>query len=418
MPSQPQPHTAEVIPAVSSSPYDPDSVRIPLYTEEFAADPHRAYREMRRAYGALVPVDLAPGVPATLVVGYDAARRILNDPERFPADPRIWQRTVAPDCPILPMLEWRPCAIRSAGVEHARYRQATVAAVAGVDMFALRATVERLAIAQVNTFCADGTADLIQQYAFPLSFAVVNVLFGCPPEIGTRVADSMAKIFEGDDADQANAMLAQALLDLVTLKRNEPGNDLTTRLMEHPAALDDHEMIPQLVSLYGSGIEPQQNLIVNTMRLILTDDRFAGNVLGGSQSTRAALDEVLFTDPPLSNYCISYPRHPVLIDDIWLPAHQPVVISMAGCNNDPAISGADRADNSSHLSWSIGVHACPARSVAYLVVQDAIDQLLDALPEIELAVPADELTWRPGPFHRALTRLPVRFPPSPPLRLP
>lgn len=143
----------------------------------------------------------------------------------------------------------------------------------------------------------------------------------------------------------------------VTLERNEPGNDITTRLMEHPAALVDDEMIPQLVSLYGSGIEPQQNLIVNTMRLILPDDRFAGNVLGGRQSTRAALDEVLFTDPPLSNYCISYPRHPVLVDDMWLPAHQPVVISMAGCNNDPAISGVDRADNSSHLSWSNGVHA-------------------------------------------------------------
>ncbi|WP_331726437.1 hypothetical protein [Streptomyces sp. NBC_00470] len=31
-------------------------------------------------------------------------------------------------------------------------------------------------------------------------------------------------------------------------------------------------------------------------------------------------------------------------------------------------------------------------------------------PEMDLAVPAAELTWRPGPFRRALTALPVTFP--------
>ncbi|MGY2062489.1 cytochrome P450, partial [Nocardia gipuzkoensis] len=46
-----------------------------------------------------------------------------------------------------------------------------------------------------------------------------------------------------------------------------------------------------------------------------------------------------------------------------------------------------------------------------------IDQLLDALPEIRLAVPGPALQWRPGPFHRALAALPVVFPPSPPLNI-
>ena len=46
-----------------------------------------------------------------------------------------------------------------------------------------------------------------------------------------------------------------------------------------------------------------------------------------------------------------------------------------------------------------------------------IDQLLDALPEMRLAVPVDGLTWRPGPFHRALVALPVTFPESPPLNV-
>ncbi|KAA8880310.1 cytochrome P450 [Nocardia colli] len=404
-------------PVQHGSPIDTDGPRVSLYSEEFAADPHLAYREMRRQYGSLVPVNLSPDVPATLVIGYHTALRILNDPEHFPADPRIWQKGVPGECPILPMLEWRPNALRSAGLDHGKYRQANVAAIAEVDLHSLHATVERIAIPLINAFCQDGAADLISQYAFPLTFAVLNAVLGCSPEIGQQVATGMAAIFEGVNADKGNAMLTDALFDLVNTKRKEPGDDITSRLLAHPAKLDDVEMIHQLVTLYGAGIEPQQNLIVNTLLLMLTDDRFAGNVLGGSLSTRDALDEVLFTDPPMANYCVSYPRQPILIDGVWLPAHQPVVISMSGCNNDPTISVGEYVDNRSHLAWSVGPHACPARSMAYLIVQDAIDQLLDALPELGLAVAPGELSWRPGPFHRALVSLPVVFPKSPPLNV-
>ncbi|WP_420873731.1 cytochrome P450 [Nocardia huaxiensis] len=391
----------------------------PLYTAEFAADPHGAYREMRRRYGSLVPVELAPGVPATLVIGYHDAVRILNDPEHFPADPRLWQDSIPDDSPIKPMLQWYPNVLRNAGETHRRYRGANVAAVEGVDLHGLHAIVEREALPLINAFCEAGEAELISQYAMPLVFAGLNDMLGCPPDIGARVAAGMAALFDSVDENAALGMqmLSEALLELIALKRAEPGDDMVTRLLQHDAALDDTEMLYNIISIYGAGLEPQQNLIINTLRLILTDDRFAGDVLGGSLSTRDALDEVLFNDPPMANFSVSYPRQPMLIGETWLPAHQPVVISMTGCNNDPAIGGGERIGNRSHLAWSLGPHACPARSVASLVAQEAIDQLLDALPELRLAVPAEELSWRPGPFHRALAGLPVIFPASPPLNV-
>ncbi|WP_433715248.1 cytochrome P450 [Nocardia sp. CA-084685] len=364
-----------------------------------------------------MPIELSPGVPATLVIGYHTAIRILNDPAHFPADPRTWQQNIPGECPVLPMLEWRPNALRSAGNEHLRYRQANAASLGEVDLHALHAIVEEVAVPLINAFCGDGAADLISQYAFPLSFQVLNVMLGCPAEIGQQVATGMAAIFEGVNADKGNAMLTDALFELVTQKRSVPGDDITSRLIAHSAVLSDEEMIHQLVTIYGAGIEPQQNLITNTLLLMMTDDRFAGSVHGGSLSTRDALDEVLFTDPPMANYCVSYPRQPILIDGVWLPAHQPVVISMAGCNNDPAIGVSEFGPNRSHLAWSVGPHSCPARSVAYLIVQDAIDQLLDALPEMRLATEPEQLSWRPGPFHRALVSLPVTFPQSPPLTM-
>ncbi|MEU1544810.1 cytochrome P450 [Nocardia sp. NPDC005745] len=403
--------------APHGSPIDTDGPRIPLYSAEFAADPHAAYREMRARYGSLAPVELAPDLPATLVIGYHAAVRIVNDPEHFPADPRAWQQDIAADCPVLPMMQWRPNALRNAGAEHARYRQANVAGLEKIDMYGLRDTVAQLATPLINSFCADGSADVVRQYAFPLSFAVLNAMLGCPAEIAERAATGMAAIFEGVDAERGNKMLIDSLGELTLLKRAEPGDDITTRMLRHPSGLSDTEMVHQLGTLYGAGIEPQQNLIVNTLLLILTDERFGGSVLGGSLSTRDALDEVLFNDPPMANFCFSFPKQPILIDDVWLPAHQPVVISIAACNTDPAIRAGQFAGNRAHLAFGGGPHACPANSLAYLIAQDAIDQLLDALPEIRLAVEPGELTWRPGPFHRALTALPIVFPESPPLPL-
>ncbi|MGW1739369.1 cytochrome P450 [Nocardia sp. NPDC001965] len=385
-----------------------------MHSPEFAIDPHRAYFEMRKKYGSLAPVELAPGVPATLVIGYHTALRVLNDPEHFPADPRIWQKDIPADCPVLPIMEWRPSGSKSAGSAFLRYREATSASIAEVDLYGLHGIVEKFALPLIKGFCADGSADLMSQYIFPLTFEVVGAMVGCTPDIGRRVATGMAAIFEGIEAEQGNLMVGSALQDLVALKRIEPGNDVATKLLRHPVQLDDEELIHQLVAFYGAGIELQLNLVANTLLLILTDDRFGDTVVAGSLSTRDALDEVLFNDPPLANYMITFPRQPILIEDVWLPAHQPVLISMTACNNDPAIRSEHRTGNRSHLAWGAGPHACPAQSLAYLIAQETIDQLLDVLPDLSPALPGGEPSWRPGPFHRALASLPVTFPPADP----
>ncbi|MBF6081010.1 cytochrome P450 [Nocardia cyriacigeorgica] len=385
--------------------------RFPLYSEEFAADPHRVYAEMRRRYGSLVPVELSPGIPATLVIGYSTAVRISNDEAHFPADPRAWQKDVPNDCPVKPMMEYRPNALRSSGQEHRRFRKASVDGIEAINLFSLHNDIEQIAIPLINDFCGDGEADLLGQYAFPLTFAVLNSMVGCPADIGQQVAQGMAMMFEGNAAEEGNALFVAALAQLVALKRSQPGDDVTTRLVNHSAQLTDEELVHQLVTIYGAGIEPLTNLITNTLLLMLSDDRFSGFP---ALTTRDALNELLFKDPPLANFGITYPAQPILIDETWLPAKQPVVTSMAACNNDPAIVG-EFTDNNSHLAWGTGPHTCPAQDVAYPVAQNAIDQLLDALPEMALACPPDQLTWRPGPFHRSLAALPVRFTPSPPL---
>ncbi|MFE3279504.1 cytochrome P450 [Nocardia sp. NPDC059239] len=394
-------------PSGESGPDILDRIPVPLYAPEFAADPHTFYAAMREKFGALAPVELSPGIAATLVIGYRTAVMINNDSDRFPADPRVWERDIPADCPILPMLQYRPNALRSAGHEHARYRKASVDSIDAINMYQVDAVIEEIMIPQVNTFCADGQADLISQYAFPVTFAYLNSMVGCPADIGGQVAQGMAMMFEGNSAEEGNALFVTALGNLVSLKREEPGDDVTTRLLVHAADLTDEELVHQLVTIYGAGIEPLTNLIANTLLLMLTDERFSGVA---ALTTRDALNELLFTDPPLANFGITYPSRPMMVEKAWLPANQPVVTSMAACNNDPDIVGRYTGNNA-HLAWGTGPHACPAQDVAFSVAQNAIDQLFDRLPELRLACPADELVWRPGPFHRSLASLPVVFPP-------
>jgi cytochrome P450 len=363
-------------------------------------------------------VEIAPGVPATLVVTYATAKRILHDPEHFPADPRTWQANVPLDCPVRPMLQWRPNALRSTGSAHARLRSANTFALDGIDLHAAQALVEKVAVPLINSFCAADHADLLAQFVHPLVFEVLNTLVGCSPDIGARVARGMAAVFDTSaDAEEGNVILESALYEQTMRRIADPGNDITTRMIAHSAKLTEEEVIHQLVVIYGAGIEPTVNLILNTLRLMLTDDRFGGGMVSGSLSTGDALEELLFTDPPLANFCFSYPRQPILIDDVWLPAHQPVLISMSACNNDPAVHSEDFTTNRSHLAWGAGPHVCPAKDLSSTIARAAIDQLLDALPEMELAVPIEDLQWRTGPYHRSLACLPVTFEPTPPMRV-
>ncbi|WP_280335655.1 cytochrome P450 [Nocardia wallacei] len=387
--------------------------RIPLHDPAFAQDPHAAYKVMRDRFGALAPVDLAPGVPATLVLGHRTAVEILHDERHFPSDPRRWQESVPADSPLLAMMGWLPAARYSTGRAHERYREASRAAIDAVDLHALHELVEQAAVPLIDAFFDAGTAEVISQYAHPLVVRVLNVLVGCPEETGDEIAQAMAARFDASaGAAEGMQILKKALTDLVAAKRTKPGPDMASIVLRHATGLTGDEVVAQLMSFYGAGVEALSNLIANTILLTLTDSRFGGGLLGGSLSTREALDEVLFTDPPMANFCTTYPRQPVLIGHTWLPAHQPVVISLAACNNDPAIAAGDRTGNRSHLAWSAGQHLCPAQNIALRIAEDAIDQLLDALPDLQLGVAAGELVWRPGPFHRALTALPVSFIPA------
>ncbi|MFC7985820.1 cytochrome P450 [Streptomyces sp. NPDC057336] len=385
--------------------------RVPLHGPEFAAHP-QAYYEYLRHYGAAAPVELAPGVEATLVTDYAAALQLLQDSGSFRKDARRWRAfnegKVGPDSPVAPLLAYRPNCMFADGADHIRLRQAVTDSMARVDARRLSRSTEQVSGYLISQFGSRGSADLLGDYAKQLPLFVFNELFGCPADIGDRVLFGISGMFDGVNAEKATAVLFQAVEELVALKRNKPGEDVTSWLMRHEARLSDEEMVHQLALLLGAGAEPLRNLIGNTLHRLLTHERYARE--GGLIDE--ALDDTLWENPPMSNYAPHYPAADTELAGQQLQAGDLVLVSFAAANTGPALEAARQAgSNRAHLAWSAGPHACPSKEPARHITVTAIEHLFNELPDVGLAVPEDSLTWRPGPFNRALATLPARFTP-------
>ncbi|MFJ3207955.1 cytochrome P450 [Streptomyces flaveolus] len=390
--------------------------RVPLYGPEFAAAP-QAYYDYLRHYGPAAPVELAPGVEATLVTDYAAALQLLQDSGTFRKDARRWRAfnegKVAPDSPVVPLLAYRNNCMFSDGADHLRLRQAVTDSMARVDTRRLTRSTEQISGYLISQFAARGSADLLGDYAKQLPLFVFNELFGCPADIGDRVLFGISGMFDGVNAEKATKVLFQAAGELVALKRGKPGDDVTSWLMQHQARLTDEEMVHQLALLLGAGAEPLRNLVGNTLHRLLTHDRYARE--GGLIDE--ALDDTLWENPPMSNYAPHYPAGDVELAGQPLQSGDLVLVSFAAANTGPALQAARQAgSNRAHLAWSAGPHACPSKEPARHITVTAIENLFNELPDVELAVPEDSLTWRPGPFNRALATLPARFTPAQPGR--
>ncbi|GAA0693791.1 MULTISPECIES: cytochrome P450 [Streptomyces] len=388
---------------------------VPMYGPEFAADPHGAYTRMRATFGAIAPVELSPGVYASLVTSYQLGLEILRDTERFAKDPRGWRAmrdgTVGLDNPVAPMMMYRPNALFADGEAHVRLRGAITDSLDRVDPHALSEYVERSAETLIDAFASRGEAELITEYASVIPLLVFNQLFGARPADGPKLVETMMKLFDsGEDAAAANDELLHWISGLLAEKRRQPAADVTSWLMAHPSQLADDELMQQMILLMAAGTDPEQNLIANALRLLLSDDRFAGELSGGSMPVEDALDEVLWNDPPMANYGTRFPRYDCDVAGVRLRKGDPVLISYAAANHEAALASDRRSGNRAHLAWSAGAHRCPAERPARVIASVAIERLLDRLPDMELAVPAERLTWRTGPFSRALATLPVRFP--------
>ncbi|MFE1908967.1 cytochrome P450 [Streptomyces gardneri] len=385
---------------------------VPLYGPDFTADPWAVYERLR-AFGPLAPVEIAPGVSAYLVTDHRAALDLLHDTTTWSKDPRAWQQTVPADCPVLPLMAWRANALYNDGETHARYRRAIDDTLSMIEPHALRAEVLEVADTLIRSFAAEGTADLVTQYAAQLPVRVFNRLFGMTDEESERLIGPLATMVEATDpvrAVEAGALVNRLMTELIEHKRRSPGQDIISWFLGHPAGLTSEEVLEQAVLFLATGNETTSALLSNALSRMVSDERYYSTLSSGALAPLDALRDVLRNDPPVANLAPHFARRAVHFHGTWIQDGQLVLVSFAAAGTTPdGPASFQRSDGGAHLAWSAGPHACPAKNPALLIAMSAIERLTSHLCDLELTVSRGELTWRPGMVQRALAHLPVRF---------
>jgi cytochrome P450 len=388
----------------------------------FQQNPAELYRDMRRQHGGIAPVLLEGGVPAWLVIGYRELHQVTSNPALFARDSRRWNAwgRIPQDWPLLPMIGYeQPSVLYTEGPEHQRRAGVISDALGGVDTYELRDHCEQFADGLIDSFCGTRRADLIADYAHPLPLLVLVRIFGIPDAEGPALVQAINAMMDGgEDALRAQEHLHTSMRQLLAAKRRRPGPDITSRMVHHVAGYTDEEITQDLMVLMAAGHQPTAGWMGNTLRLMLTDDRFAASLSGGRRSIGQAMNEVLWEDTPTQNFAGRFATRDIQIGGARIQTGDLLVLGLAAANADPQVRPDARSlaeGNNAYLSFSHGDHRCPypAQEIAESIARAGVEVLLDRLPDVRLAVPDDALVWRRSAWLRGLSALPVEFTPTP-----
>lgn len=389
-------------------------------------DPFPVFAAVREL-GAVHAVTLADGHDAWLIVGYEEARRALND-QRFSKDMHAALATgegvVAEGLPgpsfARHMLSVDP-------PDHSRLRRLVSSAFTPRRVEQLRERVHAVVDDLLDGVAAagpDARVDLVGAFAFPLPFTVICELLGVPEptraSLGAGLTAMLVPTSNPDEfarAKQASDGVVRMLEALVEDKQANPGDDLVSGLIsarDGDERLTTQELLSTIFQLIVAGHDTTASMIGNSVVALLEHPEELAGLRSDPDKLAAAIEELLRYDAPVPHSTFRFAVEPVELGGVMIPAGAQVIISLAAANRDsgqyaePDALDLDRAETR-HLAFGHGIHHCLGAPLARMEGQLALGSLLRRFPELRLAVPVEDLRWGHGDglVLRGLSELPV-----------
>lgn len=303
--------------------------------------------------------------------------------------------------------------------DHGRMRALVRKAFTSRQVENLQPYIERHVATLLDGIAAKQTADLMADFAVPLTIAVICELLGVPESEREHVRGSweqQAALLSPAAAEALANQQAEYLRGLLAAKREKPGDDVYSNLVKAAAEssekLSDAELVGMAHLLLMSGFETTMNMIGNAVVTLLAHPEHAAQLRANPAMLPSALEELVRYDSPVRASMLRFTVEDVVLGDVTIPAGEYVLVSNLTANHDSErFAQPDKLDFSrdteGHLGYGFGIHYCVGAPLARLEARIAIGSLLARFPKLALAVPPSELQWLPITFLRALIAVPI-----------
>jgi cytochrome P450 len=312
--------------------------------------------------------------------------------------------------------------------DHGRLRGLVVRAFTARRIEDMRPRIQQIVDQTIDAVIDSGHMDLIEDFAFRLPVTIICDMLGIPEEHreafykgsrdGGRILEPVPMTAqEIAQANAGNALARMYFEQLFELRRREPGDDLTTQLVqaeEDGSKLTNEELTANIILLFGAGHETTVNLIGNGLLALHRNPEQLALLKSNRSLVTNAIEEFLRYD---SSVQLTSRVALEDIDDLGgkkIPRGESVLCLLGSANRDPAAypDHPDRLDitrpNVRPLSFGGGIHHCLGAQLARIEAEIAISTLLRRLPELRLD-DADNPEWRPTFVLRGLKRLPASW---------
>jgi cholest-4-en-3-one 26-monooxygenase len=269
-----------------------------------------------------------------------------------------------------------------------------------------------------------GEVDFVTSVAAELPLQVIAELLGIPHEERQKVFDWSNRLIGFDDPEFQTSMedgkLAAAEMyvyanQLAEARRSAPKDDLTSILMDAEVEgekLTELEFDLFFLLLAVAGNETTRNLISGGMLNLIQNPAERARLVADRSLLPSAVEEMLRTVSPVMQF------RRTALQDIEVGGQRiregdKVIFWYVSANRDEDVfPNADRFDvgrtPNEHLAFGIGQHFCLGANLARLEINIMFEELLDALPGIELAGPIRRLRSN---FINGIKSMPVRLEP-------
>lgn len=346
-----------------------------------------------------------------LATGRDEVRAVLGDPKRFSSHPPADDDKESIELiQAGNLLQYDP-------PEHTRLRQLLAPEFTVRKMRGLAPVVENIVTERLDAVQAAGPpADLVKQFALPISAQVACVFIGVPRDdramLGRRL-DIMSDDRRGREQKvAAEKALAAYMIRLVSQKRRDTGQDLLSSLIRRSdSGVSDEELAGVGESLMIAWTNLDRMLGLGILALLDRPDQLA-LLRARPELIDQAVEELLRYISIVPGVSPRTAMEDVPLADKVIKVGEVVTCSVLAANRAHTSGGlGDDLDITrevtSHLAFGHGIHYCLAAPLAREVLRISYLMLLGRFPDLRLAVSRDELQFRSSAPNYQVETLPV-----------